>query len=72
MPGLWTTAVGGCGEAIDQYLARPDDAAERLERFRAAAREAFGIAPYLDEAYEAEARAADLRRAEELERQWRE
>ena len=48
-------------EAIDQYLADPDDKAERLARYRAALEDAFGVAPYLGEgaAYVDELRAAD-------------
>jgi len=42
-----TTASMMIREAIDQYLAGPDDEAERLARFRTALDAAFGAAPYL-------------------------
>jgi len=57
-------------EAINQYLAEPEDDAERLARFRAALDETFGIAPYLPPGleYVEELRRADRRRQEDLER----
>lgn len=60
-------------EAINQYLAEPEDDAERLARFRAALDETFGIAPYLPPGveYVEELRRADRRRQEDLERRWR-
>ena len=56
-----TTTSKMIREAIDQYLADPDDKVERLARYRAALDDAFGIAPYLGEGstYVDELRAAD-------------
>ena len=56
-------------EAIDQYLAGPDDEAERLARYRTALADAFGIAPYLDDGagYVDSLRAADRARQRELD-----
>lgn len=64
-----TTASKMIREAIDQYLADPDDTAERLARYRAALDGAFGIAPYLGEgvAYVETLRAADRVREQELD-----
>ena len=42
-----TTASKMIREAIDQYLADPDDTADRLARYRSALESAFGVAPYL-------------------------
>lgn len=42
-----TTGSRMIREAIDQYLAEPNDTDERLARFRAAVKEASGTAPYL-------------------------
>lgn len=60
-------------EAVDRYLAEPDDESERLDRFRAALDESFGVAPYLvpGDEYVRELRATDRRRDERLERRWR-
>lgn len=60
-------------EAIDKYLAEPEDEAEKLARFRAALDETFGIAPYLPpgDEYVEELRRADRRRQDDLERRWR-
>jgi len=69
-----TTASKMIREAIDQYLADPDDAADRLARYRAALDSAFGVAPYLGDgtAYVEALRAADRARERELdERQGR-
>lgn len=64
-----TTASKMIREAIDQYLAEPDDAADRLARYRAALDRSFGTAPYLPDGarYVDELRAADLGRQTELE-----
>jgi hypothetical protein len=55
-------------EAIDQYLAEPDDGTERLARYRAALDGAFGVAPYLPSGaeYVDELRDADRAREREL------
>ncbi len=69
-----TTASKMIREAIDQYLADPDDAADRLARYRAALDSAFGVAPYLGDGtdYVETLRAADRARERELdERQGR-
>lgn len=60
-------------EAIDQYLAEPDDAAERLGRYRAALDASFGIAPHLPGGarYVDELRNAERARQRELEQQAR-
>lgn len=57
-------------EAIDAYLAAPDDEATRLARFKAAVEATAGIAPYLarGESYVEELRGAGARRLSELER----
>jgi hypothetical protein len=63
-----TTASKMIREAIDEYLAAPDDDAERLARYRAALDAAFGTAPYLPAgaAYVDEVRNADRAREVEL------
>ena len=63
-----TTASKMIREAIDQYLADPDDTGERLARYRAALDGAFGVAPHLGEgaAYVERLRAADRARDREL------
>lgn len=63
-----TTASKMIREAIDEYLAAPDDEAERLARYRTALDTAFGAAPYLPTgaAYVDELRAADRAREQEL------
>jgi hypothetical protein len=63
-----TTASKMIREAIDEYLADPDDAVDRTARFRAAADQSFGIAPYLAEGarYTEELRRADRARDQEL------
>ena len=60
-------------EAIDQYLAEPDDAAERLARYRAALEASFGVAPYLTDGaqYTDELRSVDREREAELHEQSR-
>lgn len=60
-------------EAIDEYLATPEEEGEQLARFRAALDATFGIAPYLPpgDQYVEEQRSADRRRMDDLERQWR-
>ncbi|HEY8730426.1 MAG TPA: CopG family transcriptional regulator [Candidatus Limnocylindria bacterium] len=56
-------------EAIDEYLAEPDDAADRLVRYRAALDESFGAVPYLPDGarYVDELRAGDRSREVELD-----
>lgn len=63
-----TTASKMIREAIDHYLAEPDDAPARLTRYRAALDAAFGAAPYLPSgrAYVDALRDADRRREAEL------
>ena len=63
-----TTASRMIREAIAEYLAEPDVADERLDRFRAAVKEASGIAPYLPDgaSYVDEIRRHDLGRDQEL------
>ena len=63
-----TTASRMIREAIDEYLAAPDDEAGRLARYRAALDAAFGAAPYLPPgaAYVDEMRNVDRAREEEL------
>lgn len=65
------TASSMIREAIDQYLAEPDDAADRLASYRAAVDASFGVAPYLPDGarYVDELRAADRGRQEELDEQ---
>ena len=61
-------------EAIDHYLAQPEDASEReLARFRAALDRSFAVAPGLPEGsvYVAETRQADEERAQDLDRRRR-
>lgn len=60
-------------EAIDQYLAEPDDAADRLARFRAALDIGFGIAPHLPEGarYVDDLRSRDQGRQAELDQRAR-
>lgn len=64
-----TTASRMIREAIDQYLADPDDGAERLARYRAALDGAFGVAPYLDvgASYVDRVREADRARERDAE-----
>jgi hypothetical protein len=64
-----TTASKMIREAIDQYLAEPDDAEERRARFRAALDASFGIAPYLPDGatYVDELRSHDRERDRDLE-----
>ena len=64
----WTTASRMIREAIDAYLAGPDDADAHLARFRAALDASFGIAPYLAEGpeYVEELRRVDVAREAEL------
>lgn len=63
-----TTASKMIREAIDSYLAGPDDAAEHRARYRAALDASFGVAPYLVEGtqYVDELRNADRVRDDEL------
>ena len=63
-----TTASKMIREAIDAYLAGPDDADAQLARFRAALEASFGTAPYLAEGpeYVDELRRADVAREAEL------
>ena len=65
-----TTASKMIREAIDQYLADPDEAGEQLARYRTALEEGFGAAPYLADgaAYVDELRQADRSRDAELRR----
>jgi Arc/MetJ-type ribon-helix-helix transcriptional regulator len=60
-------------EAINDYLAQPEDETDRLARFRAALDEAFGVAPDLPSGadYVDELRRTDERRQSELEHRWR-
>lgn len=69
-----TTASKMIREAIDQYLAEPDDAAERLARYRAALDDSFGIASHLPDgaSYVDQLRGADRARQKELEQRARE
>jgi len=69
-----TTASKMIREAIDHYLAEPDDTAQRLARYRAALDASFGIAPHLPEGatYVDELRGADRKRERELEQRARE
>ena len=63
-----TTASRMIREAIDQYLAGPDEEADRVARFGAALEATFGAAPYLEEgaAYVDRLRHADLERDAEV------
>lgn len=63
-----TTASKMIREAIDQYLAGPDEEADRLARFDAALGATFGAAPYLEDgaAYVARLRRVDLERDAEV------
>ena len=63
-----TTASKLIREAIDQYLAGPDEEADRVARFGAALEATFGAAPYLEEgaAYVDRLRHADLERDAEV------
>jgi Arc/MetJ family transcription regulator len=63
-----TTASKMIREAIDQYLAGPDEEADRLTRFGAALDATFGVAPYLEEGaeYVARLRDADVERDAEV------
>jgi predicted DNA-binding protein len=65
-----TTASKMIREAIDDYLAEPDDPAARRDRLRTALRQAFGIAPYLPDGatYVETLRSHDLEREAELDR----
>lgn len=69
-----TTASKMIREAIDEYLAEPEDAAIRQSRFRRALEASFGIAPYLPDGatYVDELRSRDRRRELEFERRRRE
>jgi predicted transcriptional regulator len=59
-------------EAIDDYLARPDDDDAGLRRLREAVAEASGVAPYLEPGAEyVEAQRGGGQRQRELERRWR-
>jgi GGDEF domain-containing protein len=55
-------------EAIDEYLAGPADADDRVARFRAALDASFGVAPYLADGatYVEDLRRADRAREDEL------
>jgi hypothetical protein len=68
-----TTASKMIREAIDHYLAGPDEEADRMARFAAALDASFGAAPYLEEgaAYVDRLRHADVQRDVELGEQWR-
>lgn len=68
-----TTASKMIREAIDDYLAQPEDERERLVRWHRALEAAFGVAPYLPSGatYVEESRRADLDRQEDLERRRR-
>lgn len=57
-------------EAIEAYLASPDEGESRLDAFRRAVSDAAGIAPYLPPGaeYVDAVRAADAGRQAELER----
>ena len=63
-----TTASKMIREAIDQYLAGPDEEADRLARFDAALDATFGAAPYLEDGgtYVDRLRQADLERDAEV------
>jgi hypothetical protein len=63
-----TTVSKMIREAIDQYLAGPDEEADRLARFGAALDASFGAAPYLEEGsrYVQRLRRADLERDAEV------
>ena len=65
-----TTASKMIREAIDEYLAEPDDTALRRARFRQALEASFGIAPYLPDGatYVDVLRSRDRRRDADLER----
>lgn len=64
-----TTASKVIREAIDRYLAEPNDDATRLRRYRAALEATFGLAPQLPEgaAYVDDLRHAERERARELD-----
>lgn len=64
-----TTASKMIREAIDQYLAEPEQADEQQARFRSAVQASFGIAPYLPDGatYVEELRRGDLSRDEDLD-----
>jgi hypothetical protein len=64
-----TTASKMIREAIEQFLDGPDDAQERLARYRAALEASFGVAAYLPDgaAYVDELRRGDLLRQRELD-----
>lgn len=66
-----TTASKMIREAIDRYLAGPDEEADRLARFRADLDSSFGAAPYLEEGarYVERLRGADRARDAELRQQ---
>jgi hypothetical protein len=63
-----TTASKMIREAIDEYLAGPDEGDAHLARFRAALEASFGVAPYLADGseYVDELRRADAAREDEL------
>jgi len=64
-----TTASKVIREAIDQYLAEPEDETTRLRRYRAALEATFGIAPHLPDgaAYVDQLRHAERERARKLD-----
>lgn len=62
-----TTASKMIREAIDRYLAGPDDEADRLARFHAALDVSFGSAPYLEEGARYVERLRDADRAREAD-----
>lgn len=63
-----TTASKMIREAIDQYLAGPDEEADRLARLHTALDASFGVAPYLEQGaeYVDRLRHADLDREAKL------
>jgi len=60
-------------EAIERYLAGPEDEAAQLARQRSALRDAFGSLPRLPQgsAYVDEVRSSDRERGKRLEERWR-
>ncbi len=67
------TASNLIREAVEQYLAGPDDETTELARQRALLREAFGVLPQLPDGrtFVEQARRDEATRAEELESRWR-
>ncbi len=64
-----TTSSHIIREAIDEYLEHPESEGERrLQRYHAAVKEAFGVAPYLPDgaSYVESLRAADSERARRI------